>query len=559
MKQSNIINLESILDLSARLNETYNEQFILNTAMLSLMGKLKVLRAAVFLTKNNETYELLIAKGKKNIEIIPYFDLNNFRELDRSILAEDMLFQAGYRFCLPVRHQEENLALICLGSSVIDGEFSNEELNYAWIVTSVAATALKNTYNHNSLLSAKTNLEQRNQLLSALFEMNREFSTLLSKSQIIQMMSYRLMGQLAVTRFSLFLFDGDGNPTLVINRFAQSPPDEMIKELSKFRDTIFSDNIEICIEIKELLQNIGVDVISPMIVQGELKGMLLVGKKMTSNLYSDENVLFLEALGNTAILALENERLFHEEVIKKQLESELNLALEIQRNLLPKETPKINRYEIAGLSIPSRQVGGDYYDFIKLDNERLLIAIADVSGKGMPASLLMANLQAALRVLTPLSLNLKELVSRLNNIVYQNTTAEKFVTFFCGVLDSKTNEFEYVNAGHNPPYLFRKDSSIEELTEGGMILGFLDSGIEYSNGKVQISEGDSILMFTDGVTEAMNEKHEEFDEKRVKELLPSLQKMSPEEFLDHLVIKVKEFAVGVAQYDDLTAIAVKSV
>jgi len=557
MKQSNIINLESILDLSARLNETYNEKFILNTAMLSLMGKLKVFRSAVFLSKNSETYELLIAKGKQNIEVIPYFDLNRFRQLDRSILPENMLFKAGYRFCLPVRHQEETLALIVLGIKILDGHFTSEEQNYAWIVTSVAATAMKNTFNHNSLLSAKTHLEQRNQLLTAMFEMNREFSTLLSKSQIIQMMSYRLMGQLAVTRFSLFLFNGEGKSSLVINRFPQSPSEELIKELSKFRNTIFSDNSDICRENKDLLQKIGVDVVSPMIVQGELKGLLLVGKKMTSNLYSEENIQFLEALGNTAILSLENERLFHEEVIKKQLESELNLALEIQRNLLPKETPILNGYQLAGISLPSRQVGGDYYDFIKLDDNRLLIAIADVSGKGMPASLLMANLQAALRVLSPLSLNLKELVSRLNTIVYQNTSAEKFVTFFCGILDISNNEFEYVNAGHNPPYILRKDNSIEELKEGGMILGFMDSGLEYSKGIAKIYEGDSILMFTDGVTEAMNDKHEEFDENRVKEFLPAIKEMPPEEFLDHLVKRIQEFAGEVSQYDDLTAIAIK--
>jgi phosphoserine phosphatase RsbU/P len=556
MKQNNIINLKSVLDLSARLNETYDERFILNTAMLSLMGKLKVFRAAVFLPKSDETYELFIAKGKKNIDVVPYFDLRVFRSLNRENLPEDMLFRAGYSYCLPVKHQKETLALICLGMRIIDGKFKSEEKNYARIVSSVAATALKNTYNHNSLLSAKTNLEQRNQLLTAMFEMNREFSTLLSKSQIIQMMSYRLMGQLAVTRFSFFLCDS-GRKTLVINRFSEVPPDELINELAQFRKTVFSDNSNISIASKELLQKIGVDVISPMIVQGELKGILLVGKKMTSNFYSDDNVLFLEALGNTAIIALENERLFREEVIKKQLENELNLALEIQKNLLPKDTPVLNGFELAGISIPSRQVGGDYYDFIPLDENRLLIAIADVSGKGMPASLLMANLQAALRVLTPLSLDLQDLVSRLNSIVYQNTTAEKFVTFFCGILNAESKEFKYVNAGHNPPYILREDNTIEELTIGGMILGFLDDGLKYSEGSANLYSGDCLLMFTDGVTEAMNEHREEFDEKRVREFLPAIKEMLPADFLNSLVENVKDFAGSISQYDDLTAIAVK--
>lgn len=557
MKQRNIINLDSILDLSARLNETYDEKFILNTAMLSLMGKLRIIRAAVFLPYMQDTYKLMIAKGKKEIELVPYFELNSFRELNPGIISENILIKAGYQYCLPVKHQNEVLALICLGKRMNGNEYTTEERNYSWIVSSVAATALKNTYNHNSLLAAKTDLEQRNQLLTTMFEMNREFSTLLSKKEIVRMLSYRLMGQLAVTRFSLILFDDGNAPATIINRFPQESSDELIREISDYKSTIFSDNENLSEKSRIELQKIGIDVISPMTVQGNIKGILLVGKKMTSNMFSEDDVLFVEALGNTAIVALENERLFQQEIIKKQLENELNLALEIQKNLLPKELPDLKRFDLSGISIPSRQVGGDYYDIIKLSENRILIAIADVSGKGMPASLLMANIQAALRVLAPLSLDLKDMVKRLNNIVFVNTSAEKFVTFFCGELDIDTGALKYVNAGHNPPYVYRNDNTIEELTIGGMILGFLDEEASYHEGETKIYPGDSIIMFTDGVTEAMDKDHNEFEERRLKTFLPSIQNYGSEQFLIELVKTIKDFTGDNPQYDDLTAIALK--
>jgi sigma-B regulation protein RsbU (phosphoserine phosphatase) len=294
-----------------------------------------------------------------------------------------------------------------------------------------------------------------------------------------------------------------------------------------------------------------------MFIQGNPKALLVIGKKMNGSEFTDENLQFIEALGNTAISTLESERLFKEEIEKKKLENELNLALDIQKNLLPKNVPNVKYFEIHGISLPSRHVGGDYYDFIKLDENRTIVAIADVSGKGMPAALLMANVQAALRVIAPLGLPLREIVQRLNKIVYLNTSSDKFVTFFMGILESEHKTFEYINAGHNPPFILHSDLHIEHLTAGGLILGFMDDPFEYEQAVVKLEQDSVICMFTDGITEALNTSNLEYGDERLQELVRDIRKFPVEEMLKIIVEDVQQFAIGTQQFDDITLIGVK--
>ena len=145
-----------------------------------------------------------------------------------------------------------------------------------------------------------------------------------------------------------------------------------------------------------------------------------------------------------------------------------------------------------------------------------MIAIADVSGKGMPAAILMANVQASLRAISPLELSLTEMISRINNIIYVNTTPDKFITFFFGILSPEDGRFRYLNAGHNPPFLLTKDGDVKSLAEGGIILGFSDEQYPYEEGEVKIASGDVLLLYTDGISEAQNEDEKEFGEEKLQ-------------------------------------------
>ncbi len=234
----------------------------------------------------------------------------------------------------------------------------------------------------------------------------------------------------------------------------------------------------------------------------------------------------------------------------QEQEREIAEAKAIQEKLLPREIPQMPGYQIATAWQSARLVGGDYFDILPLDDQTLGICIADVAGKGMPAALLMSNLQAAVRGLSSLSIAPDLLCSRLNSIVYRNTGSDRFITFFYAHLDGSTRRLAYVNAGHNAPFVVRSDGSHERLRDGGAVLGVFASR-NYEMGSTQLSAGDRVILFTDGVTEACNPAGEEFGEARLLRLLEDHRTLSANELQGKIIAVVAEFSGGRWQ-DDAT-------
>lgn len=240
---------------------------------------------------------------------------------------------------------------------------------------------------------------------------------------------------------------------------------------------------------------------------------------------------------------------------KEHLEAELEAAKAIQTRLLPERIPQLPGFEIAATSLAAKQVGGDYYDFFDLPTNRLGLAVGDVSGKGMPAALLMANLQASLRTLVKLDLPMEELVERLNAALYSNTAPQMFATFFFGWLDAQTGRFDYVNAGHNYPILCGNDRQ-EQLTEGGLLLGVMPEG-KYQAGNVTLQSGELVAVYSDGITEAVDAAGKEFGEDRLVELLSRRCDEKAESILQAVLGEVEGYC-GTPQ-DDVTLMVVKRV
>jgi sigma-B regulation protein RsbU (phosphoserine phosphatase) len=236
----------------------------------------------------------------------------------------------------------------------------------------------------------------------------------------------------------------------------------------------------------------------------------------------------------------------------QEQEREITEAKAIQEKLLPHEIPQMPGYEIASAWQSARLVGGDYFDILPLDEKTLGICIADVAGKGMPAALLMSNLQAAVRGLSSLAIAPSLFCSRLNSIVYRNTQSDRFITFFYAHLDGPARRLSYVNAGHNPPFVVRADGSHERLREGGAVLGVFASR-NYELGLAQLSPGDRVILFTDGVTEACNPAGEEFGEGRLLQLLLEYRGLSADHLQAKILATVAEFGGGRWQ-DDATLV-----
>ncbi len=239
----------------------------------------------------------------------------------------------------------------------------------------------------------------------------------------------------------------------------------------------------------------------------------------------------------------------HDQVVNRQA-GEIDQARSVQMGLLPREIPQFPGIEISGAWQPAREMSGDYFDVLKLDDHRFAFCIADVAGKGVAAALLMSNLQATVRGLVAPESVPGDLCTRANGFVCRNVAAESFITFFFGIFDARSQRAQYSNAGHNPPMLLRSDGGCERLTEGGALLGVLPDET-YATADVQFAPGDRLVLFTDGVTEALDGDGMEFGEERLLGILSQHRRRSGREIQQEVLRAVKEFSARELQ-DDAT-------
>lgn len=239
---------------------------------------------------------------------------------------------------------------------------------------------------------------------------------------------------------------------------------------------------------------------------------------------------------------------------RRREQIELEDARDIERRLLPTDIPQIPGYEIAGSWQPASNVGGDYFDVLSLGEERVGLCIADVVGKGVPAALLMSNLQAAVKAAGPDNLQPSQLAARLNQAVSQHLAHGKFITFFYGLLDGPGRRLTYTDAGHNPPILMRADGSHLRLEPGGAALGLFESW-NFEQGQVDLKGGDRLVLFTDGVTEALNSDGEEYGETRLLALMRENRALGALDLQARILQAVNQFSGGALQ-DDATLIVV---
>jgi sigma-B regulation protein RsbU (phosphoserine phosphatase) len=272
--------------------------------------------------------------------------------------------------------------------------------------------------------------------------------------------------------------------------------------------------------------------------------------------FEDTDQMLLEALARQVHASLENRSLLQQALDKEKMERDLALAASIQQLIIPKSLPAVEGYDIAGVNIPTKSVGGDYYDCIPLPDGRYALVVADVAGKGIPAALLVSSLHAYLQAyLASGAITLVELSRRLNKAICQSSPDDKFITAFIAMLSPATGEVESVNLGHNTVYHLKSDGNVGELNDGGLALGMLDIDFPYQTQKLTIEKGERLLLYSDGIPEAMDANDQLFES--VLPLAPYLAKHRPdraEEFIADLVGEIRAFTGDTPQSDDITAL-----
>jgi sigma-B regulation protein RsbU (phosphoserine phosphatase) len=238
-----------------------------------------------------------------------------------------------------------------------------------------------------------------------------------------------------------------------------------------------------------------------------------------------------------------------------RLERQDSAALrDVQQGLLPKTMPAVPGCELSGVCLAASAVGGDYFDAVKLAHQRVALCVGDVSGKGLPASLLMANLQAAVHAYTDIGIEPKTLCQKVNQIICGNIAVDRFITFFYATLSVASHRLSYTNAGHNAPILVRRDGSCERLETGGLVLG-VDRNADYEQGELDLASGDRLVLFTDGVTEAVNAKGEEYGEQRLLHLVIESRHLGATALQETVVDSVKRFSDGRLKDDSTVVVA----
>ena len=239
------------------------------------------------------------------------------------------------------------------------------------------------------------------------------------------------------------------------------------------------------------------------------------------------------------------------------MDKELEMARGIQQRLMPQEIPEVNGLEVYGESRPCFEVAGDYYDIINNNEGNTFMVIADVSGKGAGAAMIMANLQASIRVGLEITEDFSDFIARINNHIFRNTSSSEFITLFIGAWEPSTGLFHYINAGHNPPFMIDKNGNITTLGATGLILGVLPDQ-QYERKLIKIEPGSVITIFTDGLEEAMNPQNEMFGQDRIIDIIKSSKDMTAKEIVKTVQEKAIEFCSGKPFHDDLTMIVIKS-
>jgi serine phosphatase RsbU (regulator of sigma subunit) len=294
-----------------------------------------------------------------------------------------------------------------------------------------------------------------------------------------------------------------------------------------------------------------ISLLMPLQASHGVVGVLALPEKTTGEDFSSREMELLDTVTDGIALAAENSRLFLESVERHRLAEQVEIARRIQRGLLPGELPHTPGLDLAHRMRFCLEVAGDYFDVVPMPDGSTVVAVGDVAGKGVGPALLMANLQASLRTALEVELPLCRTVEKINRLVYANTDPEMFITFFVGRFHPADGSFEYVNAGHNPPLLLRGDCSVERLSDGGLLLGFAeDAG--YESGSAVLEVGDRVIMYTDGVTEAMDESEEELGEEQIVGEAVRCRGKTASETADSLERLVLRHHGSEELYDDMT-------
>jgi sigma-B regulation protein RsbU (phosphoserine phosphatase) len=473
-------------------------------------------------------------------------------------LEERLGFRIDSIICVPLLRRGKLLGVVVAMNKLFGKEFTPDDLKVFSSLADQVAIALDNSYLYRKAKKETTEKE-------ILLDVDRLISSSLNLNEVLELILDSLKRLVKYDAAAIFLIDKEKKEVGEIKTRGFDPaiePDLRLKLgqglvgwVAENRKPVIVPDVEKDPRYINARHETKSEIVAPIITDQRTTGVFNLESNQV-NAYDYEDLNLLTAFASHCAVAIERARLHQEILIKKKLEEELLIARKIQESFLPAQDPVLPDFDVSGINIPSEQVGGDYYDFIPIVEDQIGIAIGDVSGKGIPAALIMASFRASLKAEIRNNYAIRTIFFKVNNLLYESIERENYVTAVYGVLDIKNKIFTFSNAGHNPPVLRKREGKIEYLTEGGVALGILQNH-NYRERALGLNPGDLILFYTDGVTEAVNESGEEFGTKRLEKILIENYSLEAKQLQGKIYQEIKDFTRDKPGQDDYTMIVIK--
>jgi sigma-B regulation protein RsbU (phosphoserine phosphatase) len=555
-----VADLVALLDLATTFEAGLPRAELSRAALRIVMDEVQAERGALFARLDDGSFSIWASNGLPAATTSTPSLLPSGRDLTTLAQLDEPESRHGLVVLCPIRRRERTIGALGLGPRAAGRAYAAEELAFLRAAAACAAAPFENFLLHDELRRVKQELSLKVFQLHNLFDVSRELTGDAGDERILSHITTTVMGHFLVSRCALFLLGPQG---LVlahergVRRRLDGPPIPLeaarvaLEELPTPRHVAdLPDG-----PLRRWLDQGRLALAVPLIAGDRMEGVLAVGERSSRTPFSAEDLDFAQALGRHAGTALESARLHRLRVEKQRQDHELRIAQEIQRSLFPARLPELPGVEVAADSRPCYEVGGDSYDWIELGSGRLALVVADASGKGTPASLLMASVHAFVHARagtdTPATM-----AERLNRFLLARTQENQYVTLFYAELDAEERRLAYVNAGHVPPYHVSRDRTVRRLSGGGPPLGLLE-GASYAEGRIMLAPGDVLAMVTDGLTEASAPDETEFGDARASETLRTLSAGSAHRILDGLVAAVDDWTGPAGCSDDLTTLVLK--
>src|SRR5688572_27482089 len=401
-------------------------------------------------------------------------------------------------------------------------------------------------------LDIKKQFEIKELEINALLEITQAINSNLPEESLYKIYNFTLRSNLNIRKMALFVLDDEWSCKASFGTEHHFQRSKLLPELKTIQDITHLKEFQEC-DFTEF------DMVIPVTHKSNTLALVFVGGlDMHDMRYENEDgIRFIQALSNIIIVAIENKKLARKQLEQEAFRKELEIASDVQQFLFPTKLPNTEVLKIEASYLPHDLVGGDYYDYIPINKNQFLICVADVSGKGIPAALMMSNFQASLRTLLRQTPNLTDIVEALNFQVLENTKGEKFITFFAAIYDVRLKTMVFVNAGHNPPILIDKKNGIRLLEDGATVLGAMHPLPFLNEGFITNLDDFLLFCFTDGVTETVNEGEQEFGLERLMEYFQNEETYTKDLKVIHknIIVALDNFKGRNSYHDDITILS----